>query len=108
MPFFCESSIRGYHEYKQCEVFIGEILNCREQKYNPHDEFAVEVTSQDGETIGYFPIEISRFVHLFLVSDGEVDAEVIRSRFNVGEGKGLEIPVDYKFYGSYLYLKKLR
>ena len=108
MSFFCESSVRGYHEYKQCQVFIGEILNCREQKYNPHDEFAVEVTNQDGETIGHVPIEISRFVHLFLVSDGEVDAEVIGSRFNVGEGKGLEIPVDYKFYGSYLYLKKLR
>ena len=37
-----------------------------------------------------------------------MDAEVIESRFNVGEGKGLEIPMDYKFYGSYLYLKKLR
>ena len=37
-----------------------------------------------------------------------MDAEVIGSRFNVGEGKGLEIPMDYKFYGSYLYLKKLR
>ena len=108
MSFFCESSVRGYHEYKQRQVFVGEILNCREQKYNPHDEFAVEVTNQDSETIGHVPIEISRFVHLFLVSDGKVDAEVIGSRFNVGEGKGLEIPVDYKFYGSYLYLKKLR
>ena len=46
MSFFCESSVRGYQEYKQRQVFIGEILNCREQKYNPHDEFAVEVTNK--------------------------------------------------------------
>ena len=26
----------------------------------------------------------------------------------MGEGKGLEIPVDCKFYGNYLYLKKFR
>ena len=37
-----------------------------------------------------------------------MDAEIIGSMFSVGEGKGLEVPVDYKFYGSYLYLKKLR
>ena len=37
-----------------------------------------------------------------------MDAEVIGSRINVGQCKGLEIPMDYKFYESYLYLKELR
>ena len=60
------------------------------------------------ETVGHLPIEISKTVHKFLNEEGEVEAEVIGSRFNAGFRKGLEVPLDIKFIGSRLYVKKLR
>ncbi|RMX53866.1 hypothetical protein pdam_00025672 [Pocillopora damicornis] len=36
-----------------------------------------------------------------------VEAECIGARYNRGEGKGLEFPVDYKLSGNKRYLEKL-
>lgn len=44
--FFAESSVRGYHAYKQHDVFIGEILHCEREKDNPHDVNAIGVCNE--------------------------------------------------------------
>ena len=44
---------------------------------------------------------------MFLRDYGEIEAECVGAWYNEGEGKGLEIPVDYKLKGNYKYLEKL-
>ena len=36
----------------------------------------------------------------FLDRGGVIEAEVIGSRYNLGQGKGLEVPIDYKFIAN--------
>ena len=43
----------------------------------------------------------------FIRDYGEIEVECIGARYNRGEGKGLEIPVDYKLIGNLKYLEKL-
>ena len=43
----------------------------------------------------------------FIRDYGEIEVECIGARYNRGEGKGLEIPVDYKLTGNLKYLEKL-
>ena len=57
--------------------------------------------------LGHVPIEISRPFSKFIRDYGEIEAECIGYRFNAGQGKGFEIPVDYKLIGNQQYLKRL-
>ena len=52
-------------------------------------------------------IELSKVFARFIRNYGEVEAECIGARYNRGEGKGLEFPVDYKLSGNKRYLEKL-
>ena len=107
--FFCESSIRGYHAYfKEITFCIGDILFCEIEKDNEHDEHAVVVKSQDGGIAGHGPVEPSEIFHKFLEDYGEILVECIGFRYNRGEGKGLELPVDYQLVGNLPYLKIVR
>ncbi len=101
---FVESSIRGYHAYKEEEVIVGEIMICEPKEDNRYDEYAVSVQKENSKMVGHVPIELSRVFCNFLKDYGEVEAECIGSRYNAGAGKGLELPVDYKLIGTYNYL----
>ena len=74
---------------------------------NEHDKCAVVVKIKGGYTVGHVPIEYSKIFHKFLEDYGELEAECFGSKYNTGEGKGLEIPVDYKLVGNAGYLEQL-
>ena len=46
-------------------------------------------------------------VSSFVTVHGEVEVECIGHRYNVGQGKGLEIPVDYRLLGNQQYLQRV-
>ncbi len=102
---FVEASVRGYHAYfKNVTVYIGEVLSCESEPDNNYDSFAIAVKNNDKKTVGHVPIELAKIFHDFLSDYGEVQAECIGSRYNEGQGKGLELPVDYRLSGNYTYL----
>ena len=74
---------------------------------NKYEKYAVVVKNKDGYTVGQVPIELSKIFHNFLEDYGELKAECIGSKYNAGEGKGIEIPVDYKLVGNAGYLEQL-
>ena len=84
-------------------VGIGEVLTCERD----HDKYAIAVKNEDRTLVGHVPIEFSKIFSRFLLDHGEIEAECISARYNKGEGKGLEIPVDFKLIGNYKYLTKL-
>ena len=103
-----ESSVRGYHAYfKVPTVCVGDLMMCEIEEDNAHDKYAVAVKDESGQIVGHVPIEISRLCSKFIRDYGEVEAECIEHRFYACQGKGLEIPVDYKLIGNQLYLKRL-
>ena len=105
---FVESSVRGYHAYfKNSTVLIGDVLRCEIEENNEHDKYAVAVKDESDQVVGHVPIEVSRLFCKFIKDYGEVEAECIGDRFNAGQGKGLELPVDYKLVGNRNYLKNI-
>ena len=89
-------------------MLIGEVLYCETENDNVYDQNAAIVTTEDGKTVGHVPIELSDIFTAFLADYGTIEAEFIGNRYNRGGGKGLEIPVDYKFIsGSPYYLRKV-
>lgn len=63
---FFESSIRGYHAYKEEDVFVGEIMICEPEEDNEYDKYAVSVRKEEsGKMVGHVPIELSRFSATF-------------------------------------------
>ena len=108
ISFYAETSLRGYHVYKDVSLTLGEKLFCQEEPDNEYDEFAVVVQTYHEETVGHLPIQSSELVHTFICDGGEAEAEVIGCRFNAGNGMGLEVPIDIKFSGTFPYLRSLR
>ena len=53
------------------------------------------------------PVIRCNYVRRFLGDGGEVEAECIGNWYNAGQGKGLEIPVDYRLVGNRRYLERL-
>ena len=105
---FIESSVRGYHAYfVNTSVGIGEVLTCERDHDNVHDKYAIAVKNEDQTLVGHVPIEFSKIFSRFLRDHWGIEAECISARYNKGEGKGLEIPVDFKLIGNYKYLEKL-
>ena len=80
---------------------------CEIEGDNPHDKYAVAVKNESGQTVGNIPIEISKIMNKFIRDCGEVEVECIGHRYNVGQGKGLEIPVDYRLIGNQQYLQRV-
>ena len=93
MDFNCqllvESSIHGYHAYcRDINVDVGEVMTCKKEPDNEHDEHTVAVKKTGSEEwVGHVPIELSKIFSKFLSDSGEIEAECIGSRYNVGEGK---------------------
>jgi len=107
--FYVQASMRGYHAYfMDATVFIGEVLDCEIEPDNDHDKYAVAVKNNDGVLVGHIPIELSKIFHKFLSQYGQIEAECIGSRFNTGQGKGLELPIDYRLVGNARYLTKVQ
>lgn len=105
---FIESSVRGYHAYfVNASVAIVEVLTCERDHDNVHDKYAIAVKNEDQTLVDHVPIELSKIFCRYLRDYGEIEAECIGAQYNKGEGKGLEIPVDYKLVGIYKYLEKL-
>ena len=104
---FVESSIRGYHAYcRDINVYVGEVMTCEQAPDNEHDEHAVAIKKTGSEElVGHVPIELSKIFCKFLSDSGEIEAECIGSRYSVGEGKGLELPADYRLLSDCQYLK---
>lgn len=75
--------------------------------YNSHNKYAVAVKNQERILVGHVPKELSRLFHKFLNDFGELEAECIGNRLNVGKGKGVEIPVDCRLVAKDSYLGKL-
>ena len=98
--FFFESSLRGYHcYYKDVHTVIGEVYSCCQEPDNYHDNYAVKVI-KGSKLVGHVPIELSKIFCRLLDRGGVIEAEVIGSRYNLGQGKGLEVPIDYKFIAN--------
>lgn len=51
--------------------------------------------------------EISKIMNKFIRDCGEVEVECIRHRYNSGEGKGPEIPVDSRLIGNQQYQQSI-
>ena len=105
---FVESSVRGYHAYfKYSTVRVGDLMMCEIEEDNSHDKYAVAVKNESGLTVVHIPIEISKIMNKFTRDCGEVEVECIGHRYNAGQGKGLEIPVDYRLIGNLQYLQRV-
>ena len=104
---FVESSVRGYHTYfKYSTVSVGELMMCEIKENNDHDKYAIAVKNESGQIVGHVPIEISKIMCKFICDCGEVEVECTGHRYNVGQGKGLKIPVDYRLLGNQHYLQR--
>ena len=100
-----ESVVRDHHVYKAIWMpEIGEILECKQERDNPEDLYAVSVIKED-TIVGHVPRENSRVVWYFLEHDGAVTCEVTDRRKC---GKGLEVPCLYHFTGKKKKIEKLR
>ena len=75
---------------------------------NSHDKYAVAVKNQDGNMVGHVPKELPRLFRKFLNDFGELEAECIGNRLNVGKRKGVETSVDYRLVANDSYLGKLK
>ena len=63
--FSLNSVVRGYHVYKDYwEAATGEILQCRKERTNIHDPFAVAVIKDDS-VVGHVPQKISTVCSCF-------------------------------------------
>ena len=80
---------------------------CEIEEDNEHDKYAVAVKNESGQIVGHIPIEISKIMNKFIRDFGEIEVEGIGHRYNVGQGKGLEIPVDYSLVGNQQYLQRV-
>eukprot|EP00794_Sanderia_malayensis_P001567 gene1567-1728_t len=106
--FYAQTTLRGYHAYKDIVVTLGKIFVCEPEPSDVVDKFAV-VVKVDGENIaGHLPIKIALTLHKFLIDSGQGEAEVTGCRFNEGADKGLEIATDITCIGPHLYVKSLR
>ena len=78
-------------------------MMCEIEEDNPHDKYAVAVKNESG----HIPIEISKIMNKFIHDCGDIEVECIGHRYNVGQGKGLKIPVDYRLIGNQQYLQRI-
>ena len=93
--------------FVNASVAMGEVLTCERANDNVDDKYAIAMKNKDQTLVCHVPIELSKIFSRFLRDYGEIGAECIDAWYNKGEGKGLEIPVDYKFIGNYKFLEKL-
>ena len=100
------SHVKGYHAYmKIWESLLGECLKCVREPTNEVDKHAVAVVCIDSLSkevvVEHVPKFISMIISMFLSLQGcTLSIEVTEKCVNRGAGYGLEIPVNFHFYGS--------
>ena len=94
-------------EAKDATVFIEEVLTCEREPDNAFDKYAVAIKNEVGHMVGHVPKELSKIFNKFVTDYGEIEAECIGNRYNAGQGKGLELPVDFRVLGNKEYLRRL-
>ncbi|CAH1802848.1 unnamed protein product [Owenia fusiformis] len=103
--FHFESTIRGYHEYKDtCDIKIGESVYCCIDEDNAYDKNATFVKKND-KIVGHVPRENANIFKFFLKRGGTISGKIVGKRLN--KGKGLEIPVVYVLKGRAADINKL-
>ena len=93
--------VRGYHEYMDVwTTNVGnENLYLEPDDGNEYDKNAVAVII-DRKTGGHIPKNLSKtFKRSLTLPNCTVKCTVIGKRVNHGSSYGLEIPVNYKFFG---------
>lgn len=61
------AAVRGYHYYRRFwQPKENEKLICLHEPGNAFDRFAIKTVSENGETVGHLPKEISRITKYFL------------------------------------------
>ena len=83
------------------------MLACEREDNNAHDKYAIAVKNEAQLLVGHVPRELSKIFSRFLADYGDIKAECIGVWYSRGEGKGLEIPVDYRLTGNSNYLENL-
>ena len=108
--FSFNSFVRGYHAYvEEWEPWVGEVLPLEREPTNPEDRRAVAVKRGSLGTVGHVPFNIAPVVSAFLARPTNKGMmEVTGSKVNRGAGYGLEIPCKYHFFGSDLYIQRLK
>ena len=89
-------------------AFIGEVLHCEAENDNEFDKNAVALKNENGHVVGHIPIELSKVFVKFLQNYGEIEGECIGSRYILGKGNGMKLPIDYRFIGNEAHLMDLR
>ena len=89
------TAVRGYHYYKTYwNLVCNQTLYCSHEVGNPFDPFAIKVCKDDGEIVGYLPMETSRITK-FLLDRGCTSTEHLAPEYyrrsSLMQG-GLEIP----------------
>ena len=102
--FSFDSFIRGYHAYmERWDPWVGEVLPLEREPTNPEDKCAVAV-KKCGKIVGFNLAPVASAFLKRASNKGLV--EVTGNRVNRGAGYGLEIPC--QFYGSTLYIERLK
>ena len=100
------SFIRGYHVYMNVwAAYIGEdCLLCVLETDNIVDPDAVAIHRDDmvnTRVVGHVPLNYAPIFNKFLsLPNHHIRCCVTGKRMNRGGGFGLEVPVDYIFYGK--------
>ena len=83
---------------------INDFLQCKIEENNEFDPWAVARLHDDClevKVVGHVPIHLSKiFYRFFKLLFPSTSAVVIGKRVNRGAGDGLEIPVEYRFFGD--------
>ena len=83
---------------------INDYLQCQIKENNEFDPLAVALLHDDcleEKVVGHVPIHLSKIFHRFLkLPFCIILAIVIGKRVHCDAGDGLEIPVEYKFFGD--------
>ncbi len=109
VSFSFESFIRGYHAYReQWEPWVGEVLRLERDPTNQEDINAVAIINASG-IVAHVPFNLAPIMSALLRRPINKEmAEVTGNRVNRGAGYGLEIPCKYHFFGSSLYIERLK
>ena len=74
-----KSAIRGFHVYRQFwKPLLAEELSCSHEAENAFDIFAIKVCTDNGQTVGHLPMEISRITK-FLIDRGASVSAILTS-----------------------------
>ena len=104
--FKYSSYSRGYHAYKEIwNPLVGDdSLICEPEESNEHDKYAVAIVFDDcllKKVVGHVPLYWSKLAFKFLqFQNHSIHVAVTGERVIRGAGLGLEIPVDWFFYGG--------